>query len=573
MNKGLKKWVSQIPLTIGNIGEAKINLNKNDANLHILLPLINTVGLDPIKTNLVFNLQDINEAELFGKGFKLNFYRKITESGTTLNVKNADGSLDSYLSKDNFLNKETGFKLEKKKEKIGYQVYYSYELTDNYKNLLTFDDSQPYPLTIEFSNGAEFKMDFVATTKYIKNYQGDEIRFTKNGNTYITKVEYYHNNNLISFSELSYDSTGRLTRITYNSASSKLASTTIIYGTNEIIVKDDNSGKRIKFNISGTKVVSFAGGNDDSFKNSKLINIDYQSGYSCVSNSKGRKSYFFFDNNDVPTFQMNDNGQILETEYDKETKVLKSNSGQISFNSLENLFNALDVSSFTKNGVTISKVNVNDTKFKNILNDSVYKVSGTGTLKKTISINGLATDNTLAVLFGKQLTPSTDSSYVEVKLSAGGYDIDRFEKTRIDSQFELITLGAIAEKSFSTIELEIKLVGNPEIEIGGIKVVSKEFASFYNYDESGNPTIIGDGSKTTSVKYGSDNLPTESIGFDSVLFTHCHPCGIVLCNLRGNINFLIHRKFLISAVRAEMRKSCKKLSVICAEAVIPPTDR
>ena len=109
MNKGLKKWVSQIPLTIGNIGEAKINLNKNDANLHILLPLINTVGLDPIKTNLVFNLQDINEAELFGKGFKLNFYRKISESGTTLNVKNADGSLDSYLSKDNFLNKETGF--------------------------------------------------------------------------------------------------------------------------------------------------------------------------------------------------------------------------------------------------------------------------------------------------------------------------------------------------------------------------------------------------------------------------------------------------------------------------------
>ena len=520
MNKGLKKWVSQIPLTIGNIGEAKINLNKNDANLHILLPLINTVGLDPIKTNLVFNLQDFNEAELFGKGFKLNFYRKISENGTTLNVKNADGSLDSYLSKDNFLNKETGFKLEKKKEKIGYQVYYSYELTDNYKNLLTFDDSQPYPLTIEFSNGAEFKMDFVATTKYIKNYQGDEIRFTKNGNTYITKVEYYHNNNLISFSDLSYDSTGRLTRITYNSASSKLASATIIYGTNEIIVKDDNSGKRIKFNISGTKVVSFASGNDDSFENSKVINIYYQNGYSCVSNSKGRKSYFFFDSNDVPSFQMNDKGQILETEYDKETKVLKSNSGQISFNSLENLFNALDVSGFTKNGVTISKVNVNDTKFKSILSDSVYKVSGTGTLKKTISINGLATDNTLAVLFGKQLTPATENSYVEVTLSAGGYDVDRFEKTRIDSQFELITLGTIAEKSFSTIELEIKLVGNPEIEIGGIKVASKEFASFYNYDESGNPTLIGDGRKTTSMKYGSDNLPTESIGFDSVLFNY-----------------------------------------------------
>lgn len=148
------------------------------------------------------------------------------------------------------------------------------------------------------------------------------------------------------------------------------------------------------------------------------------------------------------------------------------------------------------------------------------KVSGTGTLTKTISFNGLASDNVLAVLFGKQLTPSNDDSYVEVTLSAGGSDSDKFNKKVIDDQFELITLGTTTETSFDTITLTIKLVGNAEIELGGIKVSNKEFASFYAYDDSGNATEMGGGSKTTNMTYGSNNLPSKSIGVDSTYFDY-----------------------------------------------------
>ena len=70
MNKGLKKYTKQVSLTVGNAAETSINVNKDDANLHISLPLITTVGLCPIETSLTFNLQDKNENELFGKGFK-----------------------------------------------------------------------------------------------------------------------------------------------------------------------------------------------------------------------------------------------------------------------------------------------------------------------------------------------------------------------------------------------------------------------------------------------------------------------------------------------------------------------
>lgn len=82
------------------------------------------------------------------------------------------------------------------------------------------------------------------------------------------------------------------------------------------------------------------------------------------------------------------------------------------------MLDSTDISSFDNSGLTVTKVSQTDAKFKNIIGDSVYRLSGTGTLTKTISINGLASDNTLAVLFGKQLTPSTDKSYVEVSLSA-----------------------------------------------------------------------------------------------------------------------------------------------------------
>ena len=74
MNNGLKNYTKQIRLTVGNAAETSININKEDANLHISLPLITTIGLNPIETILTFNLQDKDEIDLFGKGFKLNFF-------------------------------------------------------------------------------------------------------------------------------------------------------------------------------------------------------------------------------------------------------------------------------------------------------------------------------------------------------------------------------------------------------------------------------------------------------------------------------------------------------------------
>lgn len=519
MNQGLKKYSKQISLTVGNAAQTSINVNKDAANLHIVLPLINTVGPNQIETSLIFNLQDMKESFSFGKGFRLNYYSKISKHSDNLNqVTNSDGSTDLYSVYMGEKNDETGMILGFRQ--INPYGGYEYQLTDKYGNVSEFDGNQPYPNKIKFKNGDVITSDFIAATRYMDNGKGDVLQFTKNGNDNITLVQYLQDGRLVSSVEIQYDNNQYISNVTYKNGNSTISSTSLKFSSTEIIVVDDLSGYRIKYTISDKKVVSFIDGYDENYTNGHKSSIDYFDSYSVLTNYKGEKTYVFFDEDHMPSFEMDENNNIVETEYETRSKALKSNSGTISFNSIQNLFDSTDLFTFTNNGLKITKVNQSDEKFKGILGDSVYRISGTGSLTKSINYKGLASDNTLAVLFGKQLTKSTNDSYVKVSLIAGGSYADKFNKTTIDNQFELMTLGTTSNISFEKITLKIELVGNAEIEIGGIKVANKEFASFYAYDSEGNVSEMAGGSRTTNMTYGSDNLPTQSIGVDSTYFDY-----------------------------------------------------
>lgn len=519
MNKGLKNYTKQITLTIGNAAEANINTNKQDANLHITLPLITTIGLCPIETSLVFNLQDKYDEELFGKGCKLNFYSKITYTSDKNKIKNFDGSTDEYLSSNNYYNKETNLECKKINDDK-YGITYHYEVKDKYGNLNTFNTNQNYPLQVKYKNGDSITTDFVAATKVIRNGKGDEIRFAKNGSSYITSVSYYHNNQLVNKVEIAY-SNGFISKLTYKNGTTTVATTSLSVADNSVIVIDDLSGYRMKFNIDSGRVISYVDGYDASYSNGRQTSIQYGDNITTVTDYRGQHAYYFFDSNNLPLFEMDDEGNVIETEYDSETRVLKSNSGVVETNRTDNLLGSQTLSSFDASGVTLSQVNVNDTRFSQILSSSTYRITGTGTLVKRINVNGLATDNVMAVLFGKQLTAKTDSSYVQVSLTCGNdKDTDYFGKTTIDQLFDLMTLGVTTEKSYDYIELKIQFVGNASIEIGGVQLIKKKFGSFYTYDESGNATDIGIGAASTSISYGTNNLPKSSTGVDSSTFDY-----------------------------------------------------
>ena len=114
---------------------------------------------------------------------------------------------------------------------------------------------------------------------------------------------------------------------------------------------------------------------------------------------------FHFDNNNFPLFEIDEDGNAIETEYDKTTKRLTSESSTIpTKKKLDNLC-SINISNFSKSsGISTSIVSVGDSVLSGILG-TVYKVSGTGSLEYTLPTKGLGSDNITAVIWGKQKQP------------------------------------------------------------------------------------------------------------------------------------------------------------------------
>ena len=91
MNQGLKSYTKQIECEAGGVAKFYFNANQNCANTHLIVPILNTIGHNPISLNLIYNYQDRNVINQFGKGFKLNYYAYFDGEKR----KNADGSIYS----------------------------------------------------------------------------------------------------------------------------------------------------------------------------------------------------------------------------------------------------------------------------------------------------------------------------------------------------------------------------------------------------------------------------------------------------------------------------------------------
>ena len=518
MNKGLKSYTKQISQTIGNAGTISININKNDANMHMILPLASSIGFAPIELSLIYNHQDRNEDGLFGKGFKMNLFSHITDNGSTISIENADGSVDNYTH--DVFNKETQCTLCRNGNSYGSMM--SYTLKDKYGNTRSFSMSDlEYPTTIS-TKTETLAVDFTKTYPDVVNTHNDVIRFKRQSGNYNKIDSVIYSNDGISanaITNLHYDTEGRLVSVVFTdgtgleTAAFAKRKIGIYYGANSITLVDEISGERCVCTFDDVgKVVSVKSAFNSAMTDAQTTTITYDDNFSTVTDNLGNVVKCIFDNNNLPRYQMDDDGYVIETEFDSETKQMLSQSDPIATKRKEsNLFTSESVSDFSKNGVSVSTANCPDTNFKEILGTSLCRISGTGTLSKTISYNGLATDNITAIIWGKVIQGT-----VQVTLSAGEQDSKKFEKC--GELFDLMTLGTTAEKTFDSIELKLVL-DNAIVEIGGIQILAKNFGSFYRYDSSGNMVQSGKGA-TSEIAYGANNLPAQSIGVDSTMIDY-----------------------------------------------------
>ena len=81
-NKGLKGYTKQISQTIGEVAKGEVNVNKEDANLHIIIPIIETEGPNRMDLSLIYSYYDKENKKHFWKGCSISTYKEFTYNET-----------------------------------------------------------------------------------------------------------------------------------------------------------------------------------------------------------------------------------------------------------------------------------------------------------------------------------------------------------------------------------------------------------------------------------------------------------------------------------------------------------
>ena len=522
MNKGFKNYTKRINQTVGNVAEVSVNVNETDSNLHIMIPLVSTVGKCPISTSLIFDYQSRGLNYGFGNGMRLNYHSELSDIDDGFQMINNDGSIDSYLSDKSYFNVETGLTVIKKND-YTYNVSYHYEATDKQGNYMEFATGSKYPRLIKKTNGEKITLDFISNVKTISNSYGDTVKFIKGSQ--ISSVEYHHQSTLLEKAVISYDSSNYIKDIVYYNNNNEITKKLSLYiSDSQIVVMDSISGYRIRYSILNNVVTSINDGYNDTYERGNVISIAAMGNKTTMTDKYGNVNSVVFDDDDYPLYEVDNNGSIVKYEFDKETN-------QIVFSSLPMHTKSVNANMITNvlptlSGVTETTVTVNDEFSKKLVGSTVKKYTGSGTIVYVINKSGIATDNITAMVFGRFVDGTYENvkANVELKLMPviGVLPKDLSSTTLgciSSNDFDVAIAGVTASESYSYIKLEITLPEGAAMEIGGIKIIKQECGTFYSYDEYGNLNHTSIGNKSSSAVYDS-NIVSETLSVDSAIVNY-----------------------------------------------------
>lgn len=524
MNKGFKNYTKRITQAVGSVAEVSVNVNKEDSNLHIVMPLVSTISRCPMPTSLIFDLQSKDSNFGFGKGVRLNYYSHIEEIADGFQITNSDGSIDKYMKSNNFFNIESGLTL-KKTNCDEYGIAYHYEATDAQDNYIEFHTGRNYPKLIKKANGDKISLDFISATKVISNSCGEYVSF--NGSKNVTKVESYFDEELVERAVISYDDNDYIKNITYyNDNNVVVKRLSLAISENEIVVKDEISGYRVCYTLSEGCITNIKDGYDDSYTRGNEINIVTIDGRATICNQDGKKNYVVFDNDNYPLYEIDDTGNVVEYTFNKEFNQMTFKSRPMYTQDVnENI--AVGIIPELEN-VTETEVDIVDELGNKLVGTKAKKYVGKGTITYKIDKSGIATDTLTAMVFGRFVDGSYNERSADVKLAlltdggpmTGGEASSSIVNVE-SGDFDVAIVGVTAPKSYTHFKLVINLPEGAAMEIGGIRIIKQECGAFYTYDNQGNVTEAVAGNKSKNVEYDT-NRATQSIGVDSSLINHTY---------------------------------------------------
>ena len=497
MSYGLKKYTHQLNQ---EVLDANFSVNTCDLNLIGHVPLIESSGKAPINLNLMFNLERYNENGLFGKGFKLDLYKKISMEGNDFKIENADGSEDIYYASNGYYNKETKIKLTEETED-GDVSNYMLTLEVDRNNYITFSsDSSEYPnYPYYIKKGKDrYGLDFISTTKHITNYEDKEVKLSVS-NGHIAKIDLYVGGILKAYTNLVYEN-DRLVSIKRFKNGVCVNNYEFTFSDNLIKIKEINVEEELRYTVEGTKVKSFAKYYNNSLDEKSQISLIQLQGHTKVIDYKGNEDFIFYESG-LPVMYINHKKECKEVAYDFETKEIIYDGDAINYN-LERSLLGLSVSDFSKaEFVSFSEAQITYPAYSNILNGSLLHVKGPGTLTKTINVSGLGGDMFEFALFVGYKN-SNNSISIILKTDTGEVSERKIPQGEIVSK--VISLGLRPLKSYDSITVIIDVL-NFDGYLGGVRLFKKSFGTTAIYDTKGNIIGSSNGQAKSNFKYNTNN--------------------------------------------------------------------
>ena len=497
MSYGLKKYTHQLNQ---EVLDANFSVNTCDLNLIGQVPLIESSGKAPINLNLVFNLERYNENGLFGKGFKLDLYKKISMDGNDFKIENADGSEDIYYASNGYYNKETKIKLTEETED-GDVSNYMLTLEVDRNNYITFSsDSSEYPnYPYYIKKGKDrYGLDFISATKHITNYEDKEVKLSVS-NGHIAKIDLYVGGILKAYTNLVYEN-DRLVSIKRFKNGVYVNNYEFTFSDNLIKIKEINVEEELRYTVEGTKVKSFAKYYNNSLDEKSQISLIQLQGHTKVIDYKGNEDFIFYESG-LPVMYINHKKECKELAYDFETKEIIYDGDAINYN-LERSLLGLSVSDFSKaEFVSFSEAQITYPAYSNILNGSLLHVKGPGTLTKTINVSGLGGDMFEFALFVGYKN-SNNSISIILKTDTGEVSERKIPQGEIVSK--VISLGLRPLKSYDSITVIIDVL-NFDGYLGGVRLFKKSFGTTAIYDTKGNIIGSSNGQAKSNFKYNTNN--------------------------------------------------------------------
>ena len=531
MNRGLKGYTGLLETKLES-ASGYINLNYNDANLIFVVPLYNLKMPKELDLSLIYNYQNRTETGLFGKGFKLNLYANISQSGNNYIVTNSDGSSDEYVyqTTNTYKNTETQNTLTITSE--GGTTYYNITTKNGYIYKYNLSVSANYPVSIGIGSSERTTVNLYGSTKKIETTVSNASNYTITFEVDTTFIAYTRINKIICSglpvsTEYVIEYTNEyISSITYKLNNTVSRELIFSFNAGAIYFIDATEKHNFSYNIdTNTHLITFFCESFSLPENPKTLTtlINYFSHDTKVTDFYNNVSYYLFeDDENYATgrlmYIINENEYVQNGitkqafslnnfEYDS-NGLLKHQSSIIKYNpDNTNLLSSKRVNIFTNNQLSLTNYDVitNSPFYRPALGDIADYVSGTGTLTKTVYLTGNTGDNFLISMLVK-LTSNYNANCFYLELLYGGINKRTYlRKKNNNSEYELVTMGIHLESTITNIKITIGL-SNSSMVIGGVMLMRKDFGVNYTYDSSNNLVSAETSNGTTNYTYNSNNL-------------------------------------------------------------------